>query len=116
MAGTFSEPKKKTKLSVQAEDNGWYFVQMEDQKTGWILKSLTVSAVYSAREKTNDEPQNRYLDPPRFYFVTTPFPWPLWPGERCLEIQQLVFYRFGRPSPVLFFFFCSALSRILVIR
>jgi curli biogenesis system outer membrane secretion channel CsgG len=31
----------KTKLSVQAEDNGWYFVQTDDQKTGWISKSLT---------------------------------------------------------------------------
>ena len=38
--------KEKTKLSVQAEDNGWYFVQTEDQKTGWISKSLTVSGVY----------------------------------------------------------------------
>jgi curli biogenesis system outer membrane secretion channel CsgG len=38
--------KGNSKLSVQAEDNGWYFVQTEDQKTGWISKSLTVSGVY----------------------------------------------------------------------
>jgi curli biogenesis system outer membrane secretion channel CsgG len=38
--------KEKTMLSVQAEDKGWYFVQTEDQKTGWIQKSLTVAAVY----------------------------------------------------------------------
>ena len=38
--------KERTKLSVQAEDNGWYYVQTDDQKTGWISKSLTVSAVY----------------------------------------------------------------------
>jgi len=35
--------KAKTKLSVQGEDNGWYFVQTDDQKTGWISKSLTSS-------------------------------------------------------------------------
>ena len=33
----------RTKLSVQAEDNGWYFVQTDDQKTGWIAKSLTAN-------------------------------------------------------------------------
>ena len=38
--------KGNSKLSVQAEDNGWYFVQTEDQKTGWISKSLTVAGVY----------------------------------------------------------------------
>lgn len=32
---------EKTRLSVQAEDNGWYFVQTDDQKAGWISKSLT---------------------------------------------------------------------------
>ena len=35
--------REKTKLTVQAEDNGWYFVQTEDQKAGWIQKSLTVN-------------------------------------------------------------------------
>jgi hypothetical protein len=38
--------KEKTKVSVQAEDQGWYFVQTDDQKAGWIQKALTVSAVY----------------------------------------------------------------------
>ncbi len=38
--------KANTKLSVQGEDNGWYFVQTDDQKTGWISKSLTVAGVY----------------------------------------------------------------------
>ena len=38
--------KGNSKLSVQAEDNGWYFVQTDDQKTGWISKSLTIAAVY----------------------------------------------------------------------
>ena len=38
--------KEKTKLSVQAEDSGWYFVQTDDQKAGWIQKSLTVAAAY----------------------------------------------------------------------
>ncbi len=33
--------REKTKLSVQAEDKGWYFVQTDDQKSGWISKSLT---------------------------------------------------------------------------
>jgi len=33
----------RTKLSVQAEDNGWYFVQTDDQKAGWIAKSLTAN-------------------------------------------------------------------------
>lgn len=36
----------KAKLTVQAEDNGWYFVQTEDQKAGWIQKSFTVNVVY----------------------------------------------------------------------
>jgi hypothetical protein len=31
----------KARLMVQAEDNGWYFVETEDQKAGWISKSLT---------------------------------------------------------------------------
>jgi uncharacterized protein YgiM (DUF1202 family) len=38
--------KGNSKLSVQAEDGGWYFVQTDDQKAGWISKSLTVAAVY----------------------------------------------------------------------
>jgi curli biogenesis system outer membrane secretion channel CsgG len=38
--------KEKAKLTVQAEDNGWYFVQTEDHKTGWIQKSFTVNVVY----------------------------------------------------------------------
>jgi curli biogenesis system outer membrane secretion channel CsgG len=33
--------KAKSKLSVQAEDKGWYLVQTEDGKNGWISKSLT---------------------------------------------------------------------------
>ena len=38
--------REKTKLTVQAEDGGWYFVQTEDQKAGWIQKSLTVNSIY----------------------------------------------------------------------
>ncbi len=33
--------RQQTKLSVQAEENGWCFVQTEDQMAGWISKSLT---------------------------------------------------------------------------
>ena len=33
--------REKAKLSVQAEDSGWYFVQTDDQKAGWISKALT---------------------------------------------------------------------------
>ncbi len=38
--------REKAKLTVQAEDNGWYFVQTEDHKAGWVQKSLTVNVVY----------------------------------------------------------------------
>jgi curli biogenesis system outer membrane secretion channel CsgG len=34
--------KEGVKLSVQGEDKGYYFVQAEDGKEGWISKSLTV--------------------------------------------------------------------------
>jgi curli biogenesis system outer membrane secretion channel CsgG len=33
-----------TKLSVQGEEKGWYFVQAENGKDGWIAKSLTREA------------------------------------------------------------------------
>lgn len=29
------------KLAILGEDKEWYFVQTEDQKEGWISKSLT---------------------------------------------------------------------------
>lgn len=35
--------REKSNLTVQAEDGGWYFVQTEDQKAGWIQKSFTVN-------------------------------------------------------------------------
>jgi curli biogenesis system outer membrane secretion channel CsgG len=39
--------KAGTKLSVQGEEKGWYFVQAENGKDGWISKSLTREAIGS---------------------------------------------------------------------
>lgn len=33
--------KANSRLSIQAEDSGWFLVQTEDQKAGWISKGLT---------------------------------------------------------------------------
>jgi uncharacterized protein YgiM (DUF1202 family) len=34
--------KQGTTLSVQGEESGWFFVQTDDAKKGWISKSLTM--------------------------------------------------------------------------
>ena len=34
--------KQGAKLSVQAEENGWFLVETDDAKNGWIAKSLTM--------------------------------------------------------------------------